>query len=214
MTSQQLAAHHAQSIVVASEAMQAPSAREQFTATTPEEIATKKAADEARALEAAKAAALAATSSAMTASVHSSMPSIAQPGQVIYPMAAGSYTLSDGFGAARTGRSHMGQDFAAPIGTPIYAIADGCVSISQSDYGGYGDTVQISHPALSGAGALASLYGHMSYRAVSVGQCVTAGQYLGDVGNTGWVSGSCLHFEVLINNTEIDPLAWLQSNVF
>ena len=42
---------------------------------------------------------------------------------------------------------------------------------------------------------------------------VTAGQYLGEVGNTGWVSGSCLHFEVLINNTEIDPLAWLQANV-
>ncbi|WP_292884243.1 MULTISPECIES: M23 family metallopeptidase [unclassified Microbacterium] len=213
-TAQQLAAHNAQSIVVASEATQAPSTREQFTATTPDEIAKKKADEEAaRALEAAKAAALASLSSPTTASVRTSMPSIALPGQVIYPMAAGSYTLSDGFGAARTGRSHMGQDFAAPIGTPIYAISDGCVQISQSDYGGYGDTVQISHPALSGSGALSTLYGHMSYRAVSVGQCVTAGQYLGEVGNTGWVSGSCLHFEVLINNTEIDPLAWLQANV-
>ena len=209
---QQLTAHNAQSIVVASEATQAPSAREQFTATTPDEIAQKKAAEEAKALEAAKAAALA-SASAMTASVRTSMPSIAQPGQVIYPMVAGSYTLSDGFGAARSGRSHMGQDFAAPVGTPIYAIADGCVTISQGSYGGYGETIEISHPALSASGALSTLYGHMSYRAVSAGQCVTAGQYIGDVGATGWVSGSCLHFEVLINNTEIDPLAWLEANV-
>jgi murein DD-endopeptidase MepM/ murein hydrolase activator NlpD len=213
VTAQQVAAHNAQSIVVASEATQAPSTREQFTATTPDEIAQKKAAaEQAKALEAAKAAALA-SASATTASVRTSMPSIAQPGQVIYPMVAGSYTLSDGFGAARSGRSHMGQDFAAPIGTPIYAIADGCVTISQGGYGGYGETVEISHPALSGSGALSTLYGHMNTRAVSVGQCVTAGQYLGEVGNTGWVSGSCLHFEVLINNTEIDPLAWLQANV-
>lgn len=212
-TAQQLAAHNAQSIVVASEATQAPSTREQFTATTPDEIAKKKADEEAaRALEAAKAAALASTT-ATTASVRSSMPSIAQPGQVIYPMAAGSYTLTDGFGAPRTGRSHMGQDFAAPIGTPIYAIADGCVTTSQGGYGGYGETVIISHPSLSGSGALSTLYGHMNSRAVSAGQCVTAGQYLGEVGATGWVSGSCLHFEVMINNTEIDPLAWLQSNV-
>jgi len=213
VTAQQVAAGHAQSIVVASEATSAPVSRSAFTATTAQEIEQKKA-DEAAAAAAAKAAAEAAARPA-TASVRSSMAPIANPGQVIYPMAAGSYTLSDGFGAARSGRSHMGQDFAAPIGTPIYAAADGCVTISQADYGGYGETIELSHPALSGANAIATLYGHMNYgsRAVGVGQCVTAGQYLGEVGNTGWVSGSCLHFEVLVNNTEIDPLAWLEVNV-
>lgn len=212
-TTQQLAAGHAQSIVVASEATAAPDARSAFAATTPQEIEQKKA--EEAALAAAKAAAEAAAARPATASVASGIASIAQPGQVIYPMAGGSYTLTDGFGAPRSGRSHMGQDFAAPIGTPIYAAADGCVTISQSGYGGYGETIEIAHPALSGASAISTLYGHMNYgsRAVQVGQCVTAGQYLGAVGNTGWVSGSCLHFEVLVNGTEIDPLAWLQVNV-
>ncbi|MGO4679524.1 M23 family metallopeptidase [Microbacterium sp. 2MCAF23] len=211
-TAEQIAAGHAQSIVVASEATAVSGTRGSFTATTPQEIEQKKAAEAA--LAAAKAAAEAAAKPSV-ASVRTNMAPIASPGQVIYPMAAGSYTLSDGFGAARSGRSHMGQDFAAPIGTPIYAAADGCVTISQDGYGGYGETIELSHPALSGANAIATLYGHMNYgsRAVSVGQCVTAGQYLGEVGNTGWVSGSCLHFEVLVNNTEIDPLAWLEVNV-
>lgn len=218
-TAQQLAADHAQSIVVASEATTVSGARSAFTATTPEEIAQKKAEEAARAAAeaAAKAAAEAAARAAAspaTASV-GTMASIAMPGQVIYPMAGGSYTLTDGFGAPRTGRSHMGQDFAASTGTPIYAAADGCVTLSQSSYGGYGETIEIAHPALSGASAISTLYGHMNYgtRAVQVGQCVTAGQYIGAVGSTGWVSGSCLHFEVRMNGNEIDPLAWLQSNV-
>ncbi|MBS1672371.1 MAG: M23 family metallopeptidase [Actinobacteria bacterium] len=167
-----------------------------FTATTPTELS---------AMQAATAAA-----------ERSGVASIAKPGQVIYPMAAGSYTLTDGFGAARTGRSHMGQDFAAPIGTPIYAAADGCVTLSSESYQGYGVTVEIAHPALSGANAVSTLYGHMTYgsRAVQAGECVTAGQYIGRVGDTGWTVGSCLHFEVHINDSAIDPLAWLESNVF
>lgn len=167
-----------------------------FTATTPSELS---------AMQAATAAA-----------ERSGVASIAKPGQVIYPMAAGSYTLTDGFGAARTGRSHMGQDFAAPIGTPIYAAADGCVTLSSESYQGYGVTVEIAHPALSGSNAVSTLYGHMTYgsRAVQAGECVTAGQYIGRVGDTGWTVGSCLHFEVHINDSAIDPLAWLESNVF
>jgi murein DD-endopeptidase MepM/ murein hydrolase activator NlpD len=167
-----------------------------FTATTPTELT---------AMQAATAAA-----------AKTGVASIAKPGQVIYPMSAGSYTLTDGFGAARTGRSHMGQDFAAPIGTPIYAAADGCVTMSQESYQGYGVSVEIAHPALSGAKAVSTLYAHMTYgsRAVQVGECVTAGQFIGRVGDTGWTVGSCLHFEVHINDNAIDPLAWLESNVF
>ncbi|MGN8026565.1 M23 family metallopeptidase [Microbacterium sp. 22242] len=214
-TTQQLAAVHAQSIVVASEATSAPSARSGFTATTPQEIAQKKA-DEAAKAAAAKAAEEAAAARPATASVRTGMAAIAQPGQVIYPMAAGSYTLTDGYGAARGGgRIHTGQDFAAPAGTPIYAAADGCVTISSDSYGGYGQTIVLDHPALSGANQISTLYGHMTAgsRAVQAGQCVTAGQYLGEVGSTGWVSGSCLHFEVWVNGTTIDPLAWLEANV-
>ncbi|MDQ4212567.1 M23 family metallopeptidase [Microbacterium sp. ASV81] len=167
-----------------------------YTATTPTEL---------QAMQAATAAAQ-----------RTGVASIAKPGQVIYPMSAGSYTLTDGFGAARTGRTHMGQDFAASIGTPIYAAADGCVSMSQDSYGGYGVTVQLEHPALSGRQSVSTLYGHMDYgsRAVKVGECVTAGQFLGRVGNTGYTVGSCLHFEVHLNDSPIDPLSWLEANVF
>jgi|GEM_PF-820823 len=159
---------------------------------------------------------LSAMQAATAAAARTGVASIAKPGQVIYPMATGSYTLTDGFGAPRTGRSHMGQDFAAPIGTPIYAAADGCVTLSSESYQGYGVTVEIAHPALSGSNAVSTLYGHMDYgtRAVQAGECVTAGQFIGRVGDTGWTVGSCLHFEVHINDSAIDPLAWLESNVF
>ena len=166
-----------------------------YTATTPEELRDIRAAE----------AAMAKTGVA----------SIAKPGQVIQPLTAGSYTLTDGFGAARSGRSHMGQDYAAAIGTPIYAVADGVVSLSQESYQGYGVTVQLEHPGLGGGQAVSTLYSHMQYgsRAVEVGQRVTAGQFLGYVGNTGWIVGSCLHLEVHINGTAIDPLPWMEANV-
>jgi len=166
-----------------------------YTATTPEELRDIRAAEAAMA--------------------KSGVASIAKPGQVIQPLTAGSYTLTDGFGAARSGRSHMGQDYAAAIGTPIYAVADGVVSLSQESYQGYGVTVQIEHPGLGGGQAVSTLYSHMQYgsRAVEVGDRVTAGQFLGYVGNTGWIVGSCLHLEVHINGTAIDPLPWMEANV-
>ncbi len=166
-----------------------------YTATTPDELLDIRAAE----------AAMAKTGIA----------SIAKPGQVVQPLTAGSYTLTDGFGAARSGRSHMGQDYAAAIGTPIYAVADGVISLSQESYQGYGVTVQVEHTGLGDGQAVATLYSHMQYgsRAVEVGQRVTAGQFLGYVGNTGWIVGSCLHLEVHINGTAIDPVPWMEANV-
>lgn len=164
----------------------------EFSATTPEELVELQAV-------------AAATS-------RSGVPPIAKPGQIIVPMAAGTYSMTDGFGASRPGRTHMGQDYAAPIGTPIYASADGVVTMSQDSYGGYGVTVQIQHDE---DGSVSTLYGHMNYgtRAVDVGDHVVAGQFLGRVGDTGYTIGSCLHFEVHINGAPINPVPWLQSHV-
>lgn len=186
----------AQSFTAANSVLPDVEAHGVFTATTPAELS---------AMQAATAAA-----------EKTGIASIAKPGQVIYPMPSGSYTLTDEFGAARPGRSHMGQDFAAPMGSPIYAIADGCVKISQQSYQGYGEAVELSHPQLSSSNSLSSLYAHMESgsRAVQVGDCVTAGQFLGRVGNTGWTFGTVLHFEVRVNENAIDPLAWLEANVF
>ncbi|GAB6858031.1 hypothetical protein JCM13591A_21360 [Microbacterium xylanilyticum] len=181
-----------QSFTAASGVLPEVEAHGVFTATTPAELS---------AMQAATAAA-----------EKTGIASIAKPGQVIYPMPSGSYTLTDEFGASRPGRSHMGQDFAAPMGSPIYAVADGCVKISQQSYQGYGEAVELSHPQLGSNNSLSSLYAHMESgsRAVQVGDCVTAGQFLGRVGNTGWTFGTVLHFEVRINENAIDPLAWLE----
>lgn len=132
---------------------------------------------------------------------------------VVMPMAAGAYSFTDGFGASRPGRSHLGQDFAAPVGAPINAAMDGCVSRSTESFEGYGVTIQIE--SVIDGEAVSTVYSHMNYgtRAVQVGDCVTAGQYIGDVGSTGYVFGSCLHFEVHIDSVPVDPMSWLTRHV-
>lgn len=173
--------------------------RGNFSATTPEEI------DETR-------------SRAVAAALAAGMPlgsavEIPIAENVVMPMAAGSYSFTDGFGASRPGRSHLGQDFAAPVGAPITAAMDGCVSRSTESYQGYGVTIQIE--SVIDGEAVSTVYSHMNYgtRAVQVGECVTAGQYIGDVGSTGYVFGSCLHFEVHIDSAPVDPMPWLSEHV-
>ena len=96
-----------------------------------------------------------------------------------------------------TGRPafHAGTDFAAVDGTPIFAIADGIVSWA-GPYGGYGQLIVIEH-TVNGE-RVASAYAHMWATGVhvSVGERVTAGQHIGDVGSSGKSTGSHLHFEI------------------
>lgn len=88
---------------------------------------------------------------------------------------------------------HNGVDIAAPIGTPIYASADGEVIISQEGgwNGGYGSYVVIKH-----GNGTQTLYAHNSSNAVSVGQRVSQGDVVGYVGSTGRSTGAHVHFEV------------------
>lgn len=173
--------------------------RGNFSATTPEEI------DETR-------------SRAVATALAAGMPlgsavEIPIADHVVMPMAAGSYSFTDSFGASRPGRTHLGQDFAAPVGTPINAAMDGCVSRSTESYQGYGVTIQIE--SVIDGEAVSTVYSHLNYgtRAVQVGDCVTAGQYIGDVGSTGYIVGSCLHFEVHIGNVPVNPSRWLEQRV-
>ena len=96
-----------------------------------------------------------------------------------------------------TGRTafHAGTDFAAVDGTPIFAIADGVVSWA-GPYGGYGQLIVIED-TVNGE-RVASAYAHMWATGVhvSVGERVTAGQHIGDVGSSGKSTGSHLHFEI------------------
>ena len=111
------------------------------------------------------------------------------------------------------GIPHRGTDFAAPAGTPIYAIADGIVSAAAAMYS-YGNCVQISHGTAEDGNKYDSLYAHMSSLAVRQGEAVTKGQIIGYVGNTGNVystggGGYHLHLELRINGARVDPLAYV-----
>ncbi len=91
------------------------------------------------------------------------------------------------------GQAHNGMDIGAPIGTPVYAAADG--QVVRVDYNGrnyqYGRYILIDH-----GNGLSSLYAHLSGAAVGSGQSVTKGQLIGHVGATGFVTGPHLHFGV------------------
>lgn len=98
---------------------------------------------------------------------------------------------------------HSGVDIAAPYGTPIIAAESGTVVLSQWYYG-YGYCIMIQH-----ASGLKTVYGHCSALHVKVGEYVTQGQVIADVGATGQATGNHLHFEVRINNNPVYPLSYL-----
>lgn len=98
-------------------------------------------------------------------------------------------------------RMHSGVDFAAPLGAPIMAPADGVVSHSQW-YGSYGLFVSLEH-----WGGLQTRFAHLSQLAVRAGQRVQRGQILGYVGSTGRSTGPHLHYEIRVDGRSVDPLA-------
>lgn len=101
----------------------------------------------------------------------------------------------------KTPKMHTGLDFAAPMGTPIYATADGVVEESNFDDGGYGYHVIVNH----GYG-YETLYGHMVRVKARYGERVKRGQVLGWVGSTGKSTGPHLHYEVIRNHQKINPV--------
>jgi murein DD-endopeptidase MepM/ murein hydrolase activator NlpD len=102
---------------------------------------------------------------------------------------------------------HAGTDFAAPEGSPIWAVLPGRVFQAGWD-GGYGNYTCIYHGLYEGKG-LATCYAHQSQILVHVGQYVSAGQLIGRVGTTGASTGYHLHFEVRLNGEPVNPLPWL-----
>ncbi|CAN5293149.1 hypothetical protein BH09ACT2_BH09ACT2_21150 [soil metagenome] len=107
---------------------------------------------------------------------------------------------------------HEGVDFTPGSGVAIQAIADGVVSKVEFDHGGLGNNVTIDHN-INGQ-KVQSVYGHMlpgSVRVV-VGQMVKVTDEVGQVGSTGASTGAHLHLEIHLNNTPVDPFAWLKAN--
>ena len=105
---------------------------------------------------------------------------------------------------------HTGIDLAVPLGTPVFAAADGVVVLARpmTDASGalvgYGNYVVIQHTA-----GLKTLYGHLLAIGVKEGDVVRRGQLVGLVGSTGNSTGPHTHFEVRIDNSPIDPMQLL-----
>jgi murein DD-endopeptidase MepM/ murein hydrolase activator NlpD len=98
-------------------------------------------------------------------------------------------------------RMHKGVDFGAPTGTPIYAAGDGVVAFAGGK-SGYGNYLKIQHNA-----KYSSAYAHLSRYAsgIAPGKRVKQGQIIAYVGMTGAATGPHLHYEILVNNEQVNP---------
>jgi len=113
--------------------------------------------------------------------------------------------LSSGFGKRKHPvlgytKMHKGLDFAAPRGTPIYAAGDGTIEYAGRN-GGYGNYVRIRHNA-----EYSTAYAHMKKINTKKGRRVKQGQVIGYVGTTGRSTGPHLHYEILVNKRQVNPL--------
>jgi len=99
-------------------------------------------------------------------------------------------------------KMHKGVDFAAPTGTPIYAGGNGVIEFIGNN-GGYGKYIRIRH-----TNEYKTAYGHMSAfkKNLSKGMRVSQGEVIGYVGSTGRSTGPHLHYEIIFQNEQINPL--------
>lgn len=102
---------------------------------------------------------------------------------------------------------HEGLDFAAPVGTPVYAAHDGRVVHSDDRLRGYGNLIVIQAPGLL------TIYAHNNRNLVRAGDRVSKGDLIAEVGETGHATGPHLHFETRIKdrdgkNVAVDPLVF------
>ena len=123
------------------------------------------------------------------------------PPTYIKPITGGTLTSTFKW---RWGRMHKGIDWAVPKGTAVRASCGGTV-VSAGWSGGYGNCITICHPD-----GKQTRYGHLSKILVSAGQKVDQGQKIALSGNTGRSTGPHVHFEILVNGTQVNPLKYLQ----
>lgn len=120
--------------------------------------------------------------------------------------------ISNAFGLQRSINGgpysgHSGTDIANEEGTPLYAAASGTVALAQAMYL-YGNVVIIDH----GAGVFSS-YNHMSSISVAVGQQVAQGDYLGAMGQTGFVNGPHVHWEAVVHGLRVNATLFTQPGI-
>ncbi|NVJ95111.1 MAG: peptidoglycan DD-metalloendopeptidase family protein [Marivivens sp.] len=114
------------------------------------------------------------------------------------------FRFTSGYGM-RWGRMHYGTDFAGPVGTPIYATADGVITHAGWS-SGYGRLVKIQHEF-----GIETRYGHLNAIRVQEGQRVSRGDRIGDMGNSGRSTGPHLHYEVRVGGEAINPMIYIRA---
>ena len=113
--------------------------------------------------------------------------------------------LSSGFGNRKHPilgftKMHRGVDFAAPIGTPIFAAGDGIIEYSGWN-GAYGKYIRIKHNS-----TFKTAYAHLSKIYKKRGMRIKQGDIIGALGNTGRSTGPHLHYEILLGGRQVNPL--------
>lgn len=124
----------------------------------------------------------------------------------IWPLSGG--YVSSGYGGrtsptAGASSNHKGVDIAIGAGSNIYSVASGTV-VTVSYNVARGNYIVVNH-----GNGVSTLYQHCSAIYASVGQSVSQGQTIAAVGSTGYSTGPHLHFEVLINGANVNPMNYL-----
>jgi murein DD-endopeptidase MepM/ murein hydrolase activator NlpD len=140
------------------------------------------------------------------ASQHASIPS-REPVESIDRLSSNFGSRSDPFNGHR--RMHQGIDIPGPLGTPVYATADGVVELAEYNSGGYGNLVEINH-----GNGMQTRYGHLSRLVAQPNEFVRRGQLIGLMGSTGRSTGSHLHYEVRIDGSAVNPLPYIEGTNF
>jgi murein DD-endopeptidase MepM/ murein hydrolase activator NlpD len=122
---------------------------------------------------------------------------------ILFSRVSSGFTTSRFHPVLNTWRAHKGTDFAAPMGTPAKATADGQLAF-EGVQNGYGNVVILNHQ-----GNLSTVYGHLSRFAKGLhkGDRVRQGDVIGYVGMTGLASGPHLHYEFRVNGQQHDPMS-------
>lgn len=155
-------------------------------------------------------AALAAEASFLN-SVFASITAAAYEQEWLWPVANGT-PVTGAFGEKRTtedgsnNRTHVGTDFGAGMGSPVYAANGGTVVLAQ-ELNIRGNTVVVDH-----GDGIFTLYAHLSSIGVETGDVVSGGQPLGAVGTTGVSTGAHLHWEVVAAGVRMDGFPWLTAS--
>ncbi len=133
----------------------------------------------------------------------SKMPSI--NGVILATLPLNGGTITSRFGSVSSIRSgaHTGTDICSSVGTPIKAVADGTIIFAERN-GSYGNLIKIDH-----GNGVETWYAHCNKLYSKVGETVSAGDVIAEVGSTGNSTGPHLHLEIRINGVAINPQQYL-----